>query len=204
MFGHSFKDLTGHRFGRLIAKSPIKKVGSNRRAYSWLCVCDCGSEAIVDTGHLSSGHTKSCGCAQLDGVRKASGFSAKKRTLRDYKTKAKLRGFCWKLSDEEFDILTSYICYYCGTKASNRCAPSANGCFIYNGIDRINNLLGYTLENTVSCCKICNIAKRDMSQEAFLAWAERVVNHSRNQQCPSKTTSSPPSATQEPRVPQDY
>lgn len=30
--------------------------------YKWRCRCICGNETIVRTAHLSSGHTKSCGC----------------------------------------------------------------------------------------------------------------------------------------------
>lgn len=55
-------DLTGKKFGELtvIKKSEIKK--SNRIA--WECKCSCGNTTIVITNHLTSGHTKSCGCLQ--------------------------------------------------------------------------------------------------------------------------------------------
>lgn len=52
------KDLTGQRFGRLIAIKPAYK--KNRRIY-WLCKCDCGNEKIVSGGHIGK-DTKSCGC----------------------------------------------------------------------------------------------------------------------------------------------
>lgn len=56
-------DLTGRRFGRLIAlRSEGQKYG--RRA--WLCRCDCGKETTVYTGHLTLGRTKSCGCGLED------------------------------------------------------------------------------------------------------------------------------------------
>ena len=57
-----FMDLTGKIFGELVVieKSKIRK--SNR--VSWLCKCSCGQETIVITNHLTSGHTKSCGCLQ--------------------------------------------------------------------------------------------------------------------------------------------
>lgn len=28
----------------------------------WICKCDCGNETIVQSSHLRSGHTQSCGC----------------------------------------------------------------------------------------------------------------------------------------------
>jgi hypothetical protein len=53
-------DLIGMRFGRLtvIKRTELKK----HKELTWLCVCDCGKETIVTTGHLKNGDTKSCGC----------------------------------------------------------------------------------------------------------------------------------------------
>ncbi len=33
-----------------------------------------------------------------------------------------------------------------------------------------NNLLGYTTSNVVSCCEVCNKAKRTMGYGAFIAY----------------------------------
>lgn len=52
-----------------------------------------------------------------------------------------------------------------------------NGAFTYNGIDRLNNDEGYTVENTVTCCSVCNRAKHTMGFEAFRAWIARVYTH---------------------------
>lgn len=51
-------DISGKRFGKLVA---IKRVGSKNKRSMWLCDCDCGRSSVVAYGHLSSGHTKSCG-----------------------------------------------------------------------------------------------------------------------------------------------
>ncbi len=58
-----FKNLTGQQFGRLTA---VEYLGSVRRASLWRCECDCGGEARVTTGHLTCGHTQSCGCYMKD------------------------------------------------------------------------------------------------------------------------------------------
>lgn len=52
-------DLTGQRFGRLVALHHVKTEGP--KTY-WLCRCDCGKETLVGYGELCSGNTKSCGC----------------------------------------------------------------------------------------------------------------------------------------------
>lgn len=51
-------DLSGQKFGRLTV---IGWVQHNGRG-TWKCVCDCGSQVLVKTNSLTSGHTKSCGC----------------------------------------------------------------------------------------------------------------------------------------------
>lgn len=58
-----FIDLTGMRFNRLIVIERVSNVG---RDPAWLCRCDCGKTIRVTSGHLKSGHTKSCGCYRSD------------------------------------------------------------------------------------------------------------------------------------------
>ena len=58
-------DITNQKFNRLTA---IKYAGKGK----WLCRCDCGNEITVNTAHLRSGHTKSCGCLQRENTSKAN------------------------------------------------------------------------------------------------------------------------------------
>lgn len=53
-------DLTGQKFGKLLALYSFKKEGSRDRY--WHCKCDCGNEWDVVTNDLRNGHTTSCGC----------------------------------------------------------------------------------------------------------------------------------------------
>ncbi len=57
------KDLTGERYGRLVA---VK--ATNRRSgqcVEWECRCDCGSMVIVALSSLRGGRTRSCGCLNV-------------------------------------------------------------------------------------------------------------------------------------------
>ena len=55
-----YKDLTGQRFGRLVA---LEFAGSDNGGKArWRCGCDCGNIVIVEGWHLRSGATQSCGC----------------------------------------------------------------------------------------------------------------------------------------------
>ena len=56
--GLKAKDLTGTRYGRLIAKY---RVGTKQPAM-WMCLCDCGTEKLIWDADLKRGKSKSCGC----------------------------------------------------------------------------------------------------------------------------------------------
>lgn len=57
-------DLVGQRFGRLVV---IERVESDKWGQSrWKCKCDCGNEIITKGNCLVRGHTKSCGCYNLE------------------------------------------------------------------------------------------------------------------------------------------
>lgn len=57
----TFKDLTGQRFGRLVA---IKRGsgGGHKGVIKWVCSCDCGNVGSFPGVKLRDGRTQSCGC----------------------------------------------------------------------------------------------------------------------------------------------
>ncbi len=59
--GTRIKDKIGQRFGLLTVEKLDHIDERDKHAY-WLCKCDCGNHTVVDSGSLSSGNTKSCGC----------------------------------------------------------------------------------------------------------------------------------------------
>lgn len=52
-------DVSGRRFGRLIALAAAGRVGTHA---AYLCRCDCGTETRVRRKSLLNGDTMSCGC----------------------------------------------------------------------------------------------------------------------------------------------
>lgn len=93
----------------------------------------------------------------------------------------------WKLTREQVSQLVSGDCHYCGQEPNSICAPLKHhglsqknteaAVFLRNGIDRVDSSKGYTMENVVSCCARCNVAKGNMSAEEFRAWVKRVLVH---------------------------
>lgn len=168
-------DLTGQKFGRLVVIR--KALTKNKRAY-WYCICDCGKEPIVMGKSLRRGDTKSCGCLKMERVRTMArklplGESSFNQILLNYKRQARLRSLDFTLSREQFYKLTQCVCYYCGREPSqtHQGGPSKrlNGSYTYNGIDRKNNDIGYTDENSVPCCGTCNFMKKTLSVESFVS-----------------------------------
>lgn len=84
------------------------------------------------------------------GYKRKSSMTAKSRFSQS-KFYAKDRHLVWEIPYEIFCELISTPCTYC-----DELIPSTK-----TGLDRINNNLGYTLDNVVPCCKYCNSIKSD-------------------------------------------
>lgn len=59
--GKNARNLLSQKFGRLTVLA-FSGRSTNRRRLYWLVRCECGTKLAVDAGHLTSGHTTSCGC----------------------------------------------------------------------------------------------------------------------------------------------
>ena len=57
--------MISKRFGRLVVIEKAKSLQyKHGKKSAWKCLCDCGKTSIVETNHLKTGHTKSCGCME--------------------------------------------------------------------------------------------------------------------------------------------
>jgi len=63
--GHS-DDYTGQVFGRLTV---LERVAERRVKTKYLCRCSCGNLLHVKSNSLATGHTRSCGCLNLESIR---------------------------------------------------------------------------------------------------------------------------------------
>jgi len=178
--GNPVKDITNEKYGMLTvikrAERPREKTDSGAW---WLVKCDCGKEKIMRANTLRTMNTKSCGCSSSMLKRKARllerGLSAKNDVFKYYQRRAKKLKYSFKLSFENFIEIVQLNCYYCDAIPSNiRRNTCNNGDFVYNGVDRLNNNKGYTPNNCVPCCKICNIAKNNRSKKDFYSWIRKI------------------------------
>jgi hypothetical protein len=172
------EDLLGQTFGLITVCESLggaHKLGYKHRGQIVRGKCACGNDWTGFAESLKKGNTKSCGCLPHGSKprqdREASALAA---LSKNYQRHATRRGHSWDLSAAAFQTLIKCACYYCGAPPKSVCRRIPKGVrktgssITYNGIDRKNNSLGYTTDNVVTCCAICNYAKRSLSLEAFL------------------------------------
>ena len=173
-----YKNITGQKFNKLIAISFIKR--ENKKTY-WSFQCDCGEVIIKNSHEITRNKIKSCGCLLLEHLkilankqRLPNQQSLKNRLLRRYKREAKIRNYSFELSSQEFENLISQKCFYCGSEPSNLMKEGESKKLHYNGIDRLDNSIGYNLENCVPCCAICNKLKMNLDKDQFLKQIKKI------------------------------
>lgn len=98
----SAEDLTGKRFGRLVALYRVKDYvhpGGDRKAM-WLCECSCGGKREIRAHTLKSGFTQSCGCLSVESARrnKTHGLSKTKA----YTAWSSMKNRCYNKKCENF------------------------------------------------------------------------------------------------------
>jgi hypothetical protein len=167
--------LVGQRFGRLLVID--RKRNKEKRTTFYLCECDCGDTKWVSNSNLRS-NTRSCRCLQKELVskrsRKEDGYAIITAFINYYKRNAKVRKIGWELSRDKVKELILKPCFFCGRLGQTETKTQYNMTLFHNGIDRLDNSKGYTIENSVPCCKTCNLAKNDLSFEEFKNWVEVV------------------------------
>lgn len=82
------------------------------------------------------------------------------------KGSAQVRGKLWNIEDEYAKELMTSPCHYCGLLELD---------VRVNGIDRVNNDIGYESGNVVPCCKLCNYFKKNYTVEQFIEHAKRIT-----------------------------
>jgi hypothetical protein len=178
------------KFGRITAVEFIGTV--NRNSY-WKFICDCGNEFVAAGRYAIEGHKKSCGCIHKKKDRQSLGMNYH---FRSTVKSARKRNLCFDLSFEQFSTIAKQNCFYCGVNPRMKVNPytKSNGVVkphfrdlrkqtvltavdTVNGLDRVDNKVGYVLSNVVPCCKICNRAKGDLSIQDFEQWLSNLTEY---------------------------
>ena len=175
------KNLINKKFGKLTV---VERVGSTiHRSARWRCECDCGNEIYVAGMYLINGHTRSCGCLQGETVRKSYGEASINALYLNYSRRAEKCGYVFELTKDEFKVLISGDCYYCGHPPAQQQHRPFNGNVVYNGVDRVDSSVGYVLNNVVTCCGKCNRAKFTYTVDEFRAYIKSTYEYMFSRSC---------------------
>ncbi len=171
-----YKSLVGQKFGGLTVLERLKGTCNTKGTFK--CLCECGREKVTCGAYLISGNRKSCGCR----LSKKTSEIGPQTVYNHYKQSSKKRKLLFDLTRQELKEIIEKKCFYCGELSSNKFTikkpKNYNSRFyLYNGIDRIDNNIGYILKNCVSCCKICNLMKRGLSIEQWKNHMKKILNH---------------------------
>lgn len=138
------------------------------------------TKKLISNIHKNSGHKPS-----EDAVKKGQPKTLEKRwekhkkdpvnhLIKNYQQGANNRNLSWSLSREDFEYLIFNNCYYCNIEPTLRIIN--NSSIICNGVDRVDNSLGYFKENCVSACKICNVMKSSKNRDEFIAHCCKIAD----------------------------
>jgi hypothetical protein len=185
----NLEDFTGQKFGLLTA---IQPTGLYRGSFQiWDFRCQCGKivrrvpadvRAVVARGHIAA-----CPDCRKPSRTLDTDETVIRRIYHQYQNGARRRHLEFSLTIDELKVLIAGNCYYCGAQPSRHYqrGPKSHSLLV-NGIDRMNNAIGYTTENVVSCCWRCNRAKCDMPLSDWNdwldhIWQQRQIQHERKE-----------------------
>lgn len=171
------ESLIGKRFGKFIV---IKFIKTKERKSYFEVKCDCGTIKILQHTQFTCGSTSSCGCKSRDNVE----FNQYMAYYKSYKRVAQKRGLGFNISFEFFKNMIIKNCHYCGSVPRKIHHPLSKtsvmlknvGIFV-NGIDRMEQNIGYTKTNCVPCCPTCNFMKQEHCYDIFLSIISKIYNN---------------------------
>ena len=182
-----------HKVGSLYGKLEVLEVVSNNlkgQHVSLRCLCHyCNNETVVNGGLIHK--YRSCGCqrnnsdtwkskgAKTKPWQLEEGIAARNSLEYQYKRGAERRNLDYTLTKEEFDRIVTGSCFYCGDVLTNvqKGQGKTSGDFRFTGIDRVDSSIGYTVENSVSCCWMCNNMKGTTDIKTFVNHIKKMYTH---------------------------
>ena len=146
-------DISGERFGRLVAISRSERKNTQGKRVFWKCQCECGKIVEANISDLRRGHTTSCGCFHREVVRsvgKSKATHGESNTIL-YRRWKGMKNRCYNQHDEFY--------YRYGGRGISVCDlwkkdyPAFRDWALKNGydpklsLDRIDNDGNYSPEN---------------------------------------------------------
>lgn len=145
-------------------------------------LCSCGSRFKLRNSNKAR-PTEEYRCSKCKREGRMLDHVGERYVFKRIKQDARVAGRDFGLELDWFVKKAHEPCHYCGTSNGNSVTvPSKTGTpllknFRYNGLDRIDNEVGYVPENCVPCCIVCNRAKNSMPYGEFLQWINTMIQY---------------------------
>lgn len=143
------KDITGQRFGKLIA---IERTGRKQHGtYFWKCKCDCGNFTEATVSNLLSGNVKSCGCLRKPPIMTIHGGSKHGAREKLYNIWVAMKQRCYNENDANYERYGGRGISVCDEWKDDYVA-FRSWCYTHGyqqglELDRENNDKGYSPDN---------------------------------------------------------
>ena len=87
---------------------------------------------------------------------------------------------------KEFREIVVKPCRYCGAPPSQlkriTYKSGTESSFLYTGVDRIDNAVGYEPNNVCPCCFVCNRMKSDYNEQEFYNHIRKILGNTDSKQ----------------------
>jgi hypothetical protein len=92
-----------------------------------------------------------------------------------YRSRAEKKELEFAITHDDYKSIIQQPCYLCGKESTETNT---------NGIDRVDNTVGYTVENCKACCKECNHMKNNHILDVFTEKIERINDKWKDRELP--------------------
>lgn len=157
-----------------VKKASKRKVEQNRKLISdkiECTVCNKVKNSTMFSRYFSKRYNRvvlKSRCMVCEKLSRNNKYKTDKGIFKRYKSDAtrRNRNYSFDLTFEQFSAILNKPCFYCGDMG--------------RGVDRVNNSLGYSVNNCVPCCKKCNEIKMSSGLEEMYLHLSKMVKHFNN------------------------
>lgn len=165
--------------GGIIVDGPQINIGKNNKKYwKWKVRCP---NCNIDTWKFSNtlvGLKYPCKRCYDNSMKIFNESPAIKKAFLSLKNNAKARNIDVQITEKQFYNIAKNSCAYCGAEPIEKTPPKEwQKTTFLNGVDRINNAIGYTIENCAPCCEQCNWAKKDLTIQEWNNWIDMLIKN---------------------------
>lgn len=165
--------------GLKIVDGPFES--NTKRNVKYLVECPSCNSSNLKYGNTLKNIKIGCSPCYAKSLRRTDKKPAFSKYYSSLKANAKSRSIEVEISLDEFVKIASNNCYWCDLPPQPKNGfKEWQDSVMISGIDRKDNSIGYTVQNSVPCCYDCNRAKSDLPIDLWMYWIARIVKNNKD------------------------